>query len=330
MPPAARAAALERLAESGPPARGADARRLLLVANPHATTMSARLKDLVVRALERGYVVDAVDTQRPRHATEISRDAARDGYDAVVALGGDGTINEAANGLAGTDTALACLPGGATNVYCRMIGISTDVARATEQLLARANAWAPRHVDLARVNGRWFTFSAGAGLDAAVVERVDARPHLKARFGPWFYAQSALTTFAANYVVDPPRVVVEVGGQEVTGASVFVQNAQPYTYFKERPVQLAEGTHLDSGDLSGVVLTRASALDVPTIAYRLLARRARVEEHRRVAAFDGLHELRVRSYDHRPVPVQVDGDYIGAHEEAVFTVTPGGLRVVGG
>ena len=68
--------------------------------------MSARLKELVVRALERGYEVDAVDTQRPRHATEISRDAARDGYDAVVALGGDGTINEAANGLAGTDTAL--------------------------------------------------------------------------------------------------------------------------------------------------------------------------------------------------------------------------------
>jgi diacylglycerol kinase family enzyme len=327
---AAAAAALERLAETGPAPRHTSLRRLLLVANPHATTMSARLKELVVRALERGYEVDAVDTERPRHATEISRTAARDGYDAVVALGGDGTINEAANGLAGTDTALACLPGGATNVYCRMIGSSTDVARATEQLLRRADAWAPRRVDLARVNDRWFTFSAGAGLDAAVVERVDARPELKARFGPWFYAQSALATFLAGYVVNPPRVVVRAAGAEVTGASVFVQNAQPYTFFKERPVRLAEGTHLDSGDLSGVVLMRASALDVPTIAFRLLARRARVERHRRVTSFDGLHELRVRSFDDRPVPVQVDGDYIGAHEEAVFTVTPGGLLVVGG
>jgi diacylglycerol kinase family enzyme len=330
MPAAARVAALERLAESRPAPRRTGLRRMLLVANPHATTMSGRLKQLVVRALERGYEVDAVDTERPRHATEISRDAARDGYDAVVALGGDGTINEAANGLAGTDTALACLPGGATNVYCRMIGISTDVARATEQLLGRADAWAPRRVDLAKVNDRWFTFSAGAGLDAAVVERVDARPDLKARFGPWFYAQSALATFFARYIVNPPRVVVHAAGAEVTGASVFVQNAQPYTFFKERPVRLAEGTHLDSGDLSGVVLTRASALDVPTIAFRLLTGRARVEDHRRVASFDGLDELRVRSYDDRPVPVQVDGDYIGVHEEAVFSVTPGGLYVVGG
>ena len=125
-------------------------------------------------------------------------------------------------------------------------------------------------------------------------------------------------------------MVVRAAGAEVTGASVFVQNAQPYTYFKERPVHLAEGTRLDSGDLSGVVLTRANALDVPSIAFRLLARRARVGRHRRVTSFDGLHELRVRSYDDRPVPVQVDGDFIGAHDEAVFSVSPGGLRVVAG
>ena len=76
------------------------------------------------------------------------------------------------------------------------------------------------------------------------------------------------------------------------------------------------------------MLTRANALDLPTIAYRLLARRARVGDHRRVHAFDGLDGLRVRSADHRPVPVQVDGDYIGAHEEAVFSVLPGGLSVL--
>ena len=70
-------------------------------------------------------------------------------------------------------------------------------------------------------------------------------------------------------------------------------------------------------------------IDVPTIAFRLLSRRARVGGHRRVVAFDGLDELRVRSADDRPVPVQVDGDYIGEHEEAVFSVLRGGLRVLG-
>src|SRR3712207_5735467 len=168
-----------------------------------------------------------------------------------------------------------------------MIGLSTDVVEATGQLLDLADAWAPRRVDLARVNGRWFTFSAGAGLDAAVVERVDANPQLKARFGPWFYAGSAIATFLAQYVVNPPRVVVSAAGAQVTGVSVFVQNSQPYTSFRRRPVWLAEGTRLDSGDLSGVVLTRANAADLPTIAYRLLARRARFETHRRVASFDG-------------------------------------------
>ena len=246
----------------------------------------------------------------------------------MVAFGGDGTVNEAANGLAGTATALSCLPGGATNVYCRMLGIPGDVVDATEHLLARADGWRPRAVDLARVNDRWFTFSAGAGLDASVVERVDSHPRLKARFGPWYYAQAAVTTFLKSYVINPPRVVATAAGRETRGVSVFVQNSQPYTFFRRRPVRLAAGTHLQSGDLSGVVLERANALDLPAITYRLLARHTAVGRHKRVQAFDGLDGLRVRSFDERPVPLQVDGDFIGHHEEAVFSVLPGGLSVL--
>ena len=302
---------------------------MLVIANPYATTMSVRLKHLVVYALQGRFEVEAVDTQRPGHATELCREAADEGYDVVVAFGGDGTVNEAANGLAGSGTVLTCLPGGATNVYCRMLGIPTDVVDATEHLLGLADAWRPRTVDLGRINDRWFTFSAGAGLDAAVVERVDGHPRLKARFGPWYYAQAAVATFLESYVVNPPRIVASAGGRETEGVSVFVQNAQPYTYFRRRPVHLAGGTQLQSGDLSAAVLTRANAIDVPTIGYRLLARRAEVGKHRRVHAFDGLDGLRVRSVDDRPVPVQVDGDFVGAHEEAVFGVLPGGLKVLG-
>ena len=327
MVPAAQAAALERLADTL--AKPAPTRRMLVIVNPYATTMSVRLKQLVVYALQGRFDVEAVDTQRRGHAIELCREAASEGYDVVVAFGGDGTVNEAANGLAGSDTLLTVLPGGATNVYCRMLGIPTDVVDATEHLLRRADAWRPRAVDLGRVNDRWFTFAAGAGLDASVVERVDRHPRLKARFGPWYYAQAALATFVEKYVANPPRVIAEAGGREIRGVSVFVQNAQPYTYFRRRPISLSDGARLDSGDLSGAVLTRANAVDVPTIAYRLLARHATVAKHRRVHAFDGLEGLRVRSFDERPVPVQVDGDFIGHHEEAVFSVLPRGLRVLG-
>src|SRR5215472_2124074 len=168
-------------------ADGEPSRRLLMIVNPYATTVSDRLRNLVVYALRGSYEVDAVDTERRDHATELCREAAAEGYDAVVAFGGDGTVNEAANGLVGSETPLTCLPGGRANVYCRMLGIPTDVVDATEHLLALASNWHTRAVDLGCVDNRYFLFSAGVGLDAAVVERVDARPRLKARLGEYYY-----------------------------------------------------------------------------------------------------------------------------------------------
>src|SRR3954467_14224400 len=147
------------------------ARRMLIIVNPYASTVSDRLKHLVVYALQGRYEVDAVDTQAKDHATELCREAAHEGYDVVVAFGGDGTVNEAINGLRGSDTAFTPLPGGRTNVFARMLGIPNDVVDATEHLLRVADVWAPRRIDLGRVNERAFTFSAGVGLDARVVER---------------------------------------------------------------------------------------------------------------------------------------------------------------
>ncbi len=122
----------------------AERRRLLMIVNPYATTVSSRLKNLVISALRGSFIVDAVDTERRDHATEICREAADEGYDAIVAFGGDGTVNEAANGLAGTGTPLTCLPGGRANVYCRMLGIPADVVDATEHLLSLASDWRTR------------------------------------------------------------------------------------------------------------------------------------------------------------------------------------------
>jgi diacylglycerol kinase family enzyme len=301
---------------------------MLIVVNPYATTLSDRLKHLVVYALQGRYEVDAVDTQRPRHAIELCREAAGEGYDVVVAFGGDGTVNECANGLIGSQTPLTCLPGGATNVYCRMLGIPNDVVDATEHLLRMADDWRPRAVDLATVNDRAFTFSAGVGLDASVVERVDRHPHLKSRLGAWYFTSSAVSVFLRKYVVKPPRLEVSAGGETYSGITALVQNGDPYSYFQRIPLHMAEGATLDSGDLAGVVLERATPVDMPTVLFRALASKPRIVNHRRVSSYSGVDAVTVRSADGRPVPVQVDGDYIGDVDTAEFRVRPGVLRVV--
>jgi diacylglycerol kinase family enzyme len=321
-------AAIERLAEVAALERPAEAKRMLVIVNPHATTMSDRLKHLVVYALQGRYEVHAVDTQRRGHATELCREAAAEGYDVVVAFGGDGTVNEAANGLAGSQTPLTCLPGGSNNVFCKMLGIPADVVDATEHLLRMADRWEPRPADLGVANGRYFTFAAGMGLDASVVERVDRHPHLKARFGAWYFTEAAVLTFLRRYVVNPPQLEVRAGDATLRGVSVFFQNGSTFTYFKSRPLDLVEGATLDSGDLAGVVLTRASPVDVPTVMFRALSGAGRTARHRRVEALRGLAGATVRSLDGRPVPYQVDGDHVGDAEEVTFSVAPAALRVV--
>lgn len=320
---------LEALAAARRDDNAIDRRRMLVVVNPYATTVSDRLRNLVVYALQGRYQVTAIDTESRNHATELTREAAHEGYDVVVTFGGDGTVNEAVNGLIGSPTPIFPLPGGNTNVLCRMLGIPNEIVDATEHLLALADRWAPRQIDLPMVNERAFTFSSGVGLDATVVRRVDARPHLKARFGPYFFTSAAIVTFLKEYLINPPRMTVETDdGRTATGVTTIVQNGDPYTFFRNRPISLADGAALDSGTLSSVVLERTSPLDVPTIAARAFLPNAHVAKHRRVTAFEAVHALTVRSADARPLPLQVDGDFVGSVTEARFTVRPGGLAVI--
>src|SRR6476661_303307 len=254
----------ERLAERVLPDR-TPKRRMLVIVNPYASTVSDRLKNLVVYALQGRYQVEAVDTERRDHATQICREAAAEGYDAVVAFGGDGTVNEAANGLIGSATPLTCLPGGSTNVYCRTLGIPADVVDATEHLLRMADDFQPRRVDTGRVNGRHFVFASGIGLDASVVERVDSHPKLKARLGEWYFTWAALSTFNRRYLVRPPRVRASVDGRELRGVTAIVQNSDPFTYFGTRPIRIGRDVSLESGTLALTVLKRATPLEMGTL-----------------------------------------------------------------
>src|SRR3954454_4440415 len=188
-------------------------KRMLIIVNPYATTVSDRLKNLVVYALQGRYEVEAVSTESRSHATEIGREACGGGYDVVVAFGGDGTLNEVANGVAGTDIPVTVLPGGSTNVVCRTLGIPNDVVDATEHLLALADDFHPRKVDLGLANGRRFVFACGAGLDATAAQRVDAHPMLKARGGRWFYTYAAVSGFYRRYLRNPVRLQLIAGDE---------------------------------------------------------------------------------------------------------------------
>lgn len=309
-------------------------RRMLIIVNPYATTVSDRLKNLVIYALQGRFEVEVEATEKQDHATEIGRDAVDGNYDVVVAFGGDGTINEVANGLAGTDIPVTFLPGGNTNVVCRTLGIPNDVVDATEHLLALADDFKPRKIDLGRVNDRHFVFSCGAGIDATVVERVDANPKLKASAGPWFYTWSAISGYFRRYRRDPVRLEVEVDGELHQGMTALTQNSDPFTWFGERSIHICENIAIDDGTLGMVLLKRGSQRDVIGLVPRLLSSRISASSHPQVEAFEHLTQARIKSGSQdengeaRPFPVQVDGDYIGMYEEVTLRADPGALTIL--
>ena len=308
---------------------------MLIIVNPYATTVSDRLKNLVVYALQGRYEVEAVSTEAQNHATEIGREAVDGGYDLVVAFGGDGTLNEVANGLAGTDVPVTILPGGSTNVVARTLGIPNDVVDATEHLLGLADRFEPRKIDLGIANGRRFVFSCGSGLDATAAMHVDLRPKLKAtRRAVLLHLGRGLGVLSPVPAQPDPDAARDRRFETAEGITVLAQNSDPFTYFGNRPVRVCEGIEIDDGTLSVAVLRRAAQRDMGPIIARVLIERLRASGHRQIDHFDDVTAARVTSVSTdaegvpRPFPIQVDGDFIGAHAELELGIDPGALTVV--
>jgi diacylglycerol kinase family enzyme len=307
---------------------------MLIIVNPYATTVSDRLKNLVVYALQGRFEVETVSTEAQNHATEIGREVRDHGYDVVVAFGGDGTLNEVVNGLAGTDVPVSVLPGGSTNVVCRTLGIPNDVVDATEHLLALVDEWTPRRIDLGKVDGRHFVFSCGAGIDATVVKRVDAHPKTKSLAGPYYFTWAAVSAFYRSYLYNPVRLRVQAGGETAEGVTALCQNSDPFTYFASRPVRVCEDVAIDDGTLALGVLKRAAQRDMPTLIARIFSERRPAARHRQIEHFADIAEAKIASVSEtkegilRPFPIQVDGDYIGEKTEVELRAEPGALTIV--
>ncbi|MDQ3304400.1 MAG: diacylglycerol kinase family lipid kinase [Actinomycetota bacterium] len=300
---------------------------LLLVVNPSASAVTARARVVIHKALAADHNVELVETSRRGHATRLAQGAAAAGTDVVVVLGGDGTLNEAANGLARSETAMAVLPGGSTNVFARTLGLPNDPIEATAAVLEALDARAVRQVGLGSVNGRYFLFHTGIGFDAAVVAQVERRAALKRYAGHPLYAYATLSTWFRHYDRSRPRFALHFPGGAVVDDAYFAvcANTDPYTFMGKRPLHLTPDATFDRG-LATFTLRSLSLGSVATVVGSALLRGSRARRHRLSDYRSDLSEVTVRG--HGPFPYQVDGDYLGEVDELVFHHEPDALRLV--
>ncbi|MCX6388722.1 MAG: diacylglycerol kinase family protein [Solirubrobacterales bacterium] len=300
-------------------------RRLLVVINPVASSVSSRLRSLMVSALETRYDVHAVVTDGPGHAAALAGEAKNQGMDAVVAFGGDGTANEVANGLGDSDVPLTCLPGGSANVFCGVTGSPREITSAVRHLLGRADNWQSASVDAGTVNGRRFLFTSGVGLDAKIVAGVDSRPELKRRWRQWWFVTHAARVIASDYAFSPPRVRI-VGQPGSEGIAAVVQNGRPWTYFGQRPITVSKDAGLNTGTLAVTVVGRPRPWDYLPIGVRVFSDRG-AAGHSRIHSYSAA-DFTVEALDSALIDVHVDGDHIGSVSRANYSVEPGAIRLL--
>lgn len=301
-------------------------RRALLLFNPEATSVSPRVRDVIARALASEVTLETAETKRRHHATHLAAGAVHEGFDLLVCLGGDGTLNEVVNGLAGSRLPVVPLPGGGTNVFARTMGLPKDPIEATAVVIERLHEGAaPKRINLGRVNGRAFAFCAGVGFDAALVRAVERRMRLKKRIGePYFVAQGLRTFFLAYSRKDPPLALHE-GDRTVEGLHlVIVCNSTPYTFLGDRPFRLCP----DAGQSKGLDVTALHSLGT-VFALRVLRRAFGDGGHVRFRKVTALHDVNAfRVEATRPIPYQVDGDYAGEATAFEFETVRDALSVL--
>jgi diacylglycerol kinase family enzyme len=301
-------------------------KRALLIWNPAATTTSPGVRDVIARALASDLNVDVAETRQRHHATDIASSAATHGdVDLVFVLGGDGTINEVVNGLAGTQVALAPIPGGGTNVFARALGYPNDPVEATSRLLANVRSESTRTIPLGRVNGRAFAFCAGAGFDAHVVRAVESSPAGRRLMGEGKFITSALRLWMTPWGRRRSKMNVRWENGEVQGARlVVVGNSDPYTFLGRRPFRLVPGATLDHASLDATILHSLGPLHVA----RVLASSFRTGSHHPAAAHTLRHLQTLTISCPVAVPYQVDGDAAGEASDLTVWSEPAALRVI--
>ncbi len=294
--------------------------------NPFASSVTARNTVIVHRRLSQGHDVEVVETNRRGHATRLAHDAARRGLDLVIGYGGDGTLNEVATGIAGTDTALGVLPGGSTNVFARTLGMPNDPVAATDVLADGIDEHNLRPIGLGRVNGRFFCFHTGIGFDAAVVKAVEKRGSIKRWLGHPLFISAGLSTWARGYDRRRPHfsLATDDGRQLDDGYFSIVLNTNPYTYLGNRPLDLSPAATFDRPLVAVTFRTMRAGAIVGSLLGAL--RGGGVEPSEHLAEWRDVTSM-TASAD-TPFPYQLDGDYLGDANELVFQYVPEAVQLV--
>jgi diacylglycerol kinase family enzyme len=316
--------------------------RVLVVSNPRATMTTVRQRDVLVHALAADAKLEVEETANRGHAAALACRAMRDGVDVVVALGGDGTVNEVVNGLL-TDgvhpavPALGVVPGGSTNVFARALGLPNDPVEATSVLIDAMATGRSRRIGLGLADDRYFLFTAGLGYDAAVVGAVEAHRRRGKTSTHALYVRTAVRTFFAQNRHQPAiRLELPDGTAVDELYMALVNNCDPWTFLGNRPVSPTPDASFDTG-LDVYARTRMGVPGVLWSASRMTRRRrAELARKPRSAAGPRRHALGALVVHDladfvltsaKPLPFQVDGDALDKRDYVRFREIPQALEV---
>lgn len=298
-------------------------RRLLLVVNPSASGFTGSMLRDVRGELAESFEVETVWPEGPDESREAAANAAKEGFEVVAAMGGDGVVHHVANGLVGTQSTLGVIPAGTTNVYSRILGMPSRARRAAAAL----GDAKPETVPVAAITfdgsprPSYATFALGIGYDAEVVELAERRPASKTYFGGIHYARSALKTVWSGFRDRPATLRAVAHGRSADGVAVVVQIHGPYTYFG--PIPLRVGPSLEDGVTVAVARTLNPAAAVRLFSRVLLSRMTGAGD---AELWAGVARLSV-SADPEAM-VQADGEQLGKAAEVTVTTIVDGLRVM--
>jgi diacylglycerol kinase family enzyme len=305
--------------------------RILVVMNPRATATSVRERDVLAHALASEAELEVAETANRGHAAALACRAMRNGTDVVVALGGDGTVNEVINGLL-TDgvhpgvPALGIVPAGSTNVFTRALGIPNDRIEATGQLLEGLRTGQRRPVSLGLADDRWFCFAAGLGFDAAIVHGVERRRRAGRKSTHTLYARVGVREFFRSDRRHP-KVHVELGDGTRWDDIYFalVTNADPWTFVGSRPLHPTPEVGFDT-DLAVYARRRMGTIGVFLSMVRMSGSRPAVGRRGAHLAHDQEH---ITVLADEPMPFQVDGDALDLREKVTFRSVRNAVSIVG-
>ena len=309
--------------------------RALLVANTFATTTDDNIQAQVVKELTKHLDLTVVNTSARNDAIDIARTAQQQGFELVIGLGGDGTVNEIANGLLldgpnPDGPLLAAIPGGNGNVFARNMGLSENPLDATAKILGALEAKQFKSIGVGKIAtsniSRWFLFNAGIGLDAAVLAEMESRRAEGKLVSDASYAALALKELFAKTDRKHASLSLVASNGEVFRDAHFalIVNLAPWAYLGSKPLNpLPLASHDTALDVYAP--TSLSIRAILRLVRRAMAGKSAESEKYAIALID---QSRVHLQAERPMWIQVDGDVVTQSTELTATHVPNALRVL--